>query len=249
MAAVLPLRLAADANPACPAPATAADGPRAPRLAATRPSAHVRRWSFDRSLGVGAGVEPATDAFRARCSSTELANDGGEPGVEPGPLRAEPMHHHSVASGKAACAAPTDESGCRTPAGFTNPWPFSVCLRRQTLERLERFGSGAIPSAGARPATRARRRGCAGLRAGNPRSGSAHTAGTRAELRTHRQRVAPEGLIDGSGGWIRTNVPASKPGVEATRLRRVSWVNVDSDVGSRRQKQPLRRQQRLKQPR
>ena len=38
--------------------------------------------------------------------------------------------------------------------------------------------SGAIPSAGVRPAIHARRRGCAGPRAESPRSGSAHTAGT-----------------------------------------------------------------------
>jgi len=63
--------------------------------------------------------------------------------------------------------------GSRTPA--CERLPFTTDSSAPKL-----VSSGAIPSAGARPATRARRRGCACLRAESPRSGSAHTAGTRA---------------------------------------------------------------------
>jgi len=47
-------------------------------------------------------------------------------------------------------------------------------------EASEPFSSGAILSAGAQPAIRARRHGCSGLPAERPRNGSARTAGTPA---------------------------------------------------------------------
>src|SRR5436190_9506884 len=86
----------------------------------SRPSAHVRRWSFDRSW-VGAGVEPATDALRARCSTTELANNGGEAGSRTQALAGQPMHHRSVASGKAACAAVTGRARPPHTGGVHEP--------------------------------------------------------------------------------------------------------------------------------
>ena len=74
----------------------------------------------------------------------------------------------------------TDPDAARRRGGLApEPRPVSVRLPQQTRERPS-VSSGAIPSAGARPATRARRRGCAGPRAGSPRTGSARTAGRRA---------------------------------------------------------------------
>ena len=68
------------------------------------------------------------------------------------------------------------------PAGFTNPWPVSV---RSTTDSVapELFSSGAIPSAAARPAIRARRPGWGGLRAESSRSGWARRAGRPAACR------------------------------------------------------------------
>jgi hypothetical protein len=77
----------------------------------------------------------------------------------------------------------------RHQQAFARAPPTGGVHEPQACERLpsttdswapEPLSSGAIPSAGARPATRARRRGCAGLRAESPRSGSARTAGTPA---------------------------------------------------------------------
>lgn len=112
---------------------------------------------------------------------TELSS-GDHPGIEPGTLRCDPsMARISTGSGDAAWAAST---GLRPNAahrrGSRTQGPVSVRLSRQMRGRLGFVSSGAIPSAGARPAIRARRRGCAGLRAESPRNGSARTAGTAA---------------------------------------------------------------------
>ncbi len=165
-------------------PACSAHG-RAPLMharAITRIALGARSAVVLRPFLDGAGVEPATDDCSGRCS-TRLSY----PVVviresNPAPCGATVDDRLSAAFGDAAWAAPTDGSGCRTPAG-------RACARTPACERSPlsadswapgSFSPGAIPSAGARPATRARRRGCDGLRAGNPRSGSARTAGTPA---------------------------------------------------------------------
>jgi hypothetical protein len=93
----------------------------------------------------------------------------------------QPMHHlASVDSSGAAWAAPTGFARAPPTGGVHEP---QACMRLPSTTDSwapEPLSSGAIPSAGARQATRARRRGCAGLRAESPRSGSARTAGTPA---------------------------------------------------------------------
>lgn len=102
------------------------------------------------------------------------------PGVEPESPRGHPLHRRlSRFPRRGMCRHDERLLGGGTPVG-TDPL---TCERsRSTTDswRLGFFSSGAIPSAGARPATRARRRGCAGLRAESPRSGSARTADKRA---------------------------------------------------------------------
>lgn len=135
--------------------------------------------SWIRSPVLGAGVEPATDDLSGRCSTRLSYPVVVMPGVEPGPLR-DPSSSPGICRFRQRGMDGTDglKPGCRPPAGFTNPWPVSVCLPRQILRAPEPFSSDAILLAGARPAIRVRRHGCAGLRAENPRNGSARTAGT-----------------------------------------------------------------------
>jgi hypothetical protein len=130
----------------------------------------------------GAGVEPATDDLSGRCSTRLSYPVVVIQESNPAPCGATVDDRLSAVFSDAACATPTDGSGCRTPVG-------RACTRTPTCERSppsadslapEPFSSGATPSADVRPATRARRRGCAGLRAESPRSGSARTAGTPA---------------------------------------------------------------------
>jgi hypothetical protein len=61
---------------------------------------------------------PRLTTYRVVALPTELSS-GGHPGVEPGTLRCKPLMTASTDSSGAACAAPTDESGCGTPAGRT----------------------------------------------------------------------------------------------------------------------------------
>lgn len=171
-----------------------ADGRRVSSASAgTRPASarFTRRsrsaWSFDRFFTDGLsgrrweGFEPSTGFFRS--CSTQLSYTTVEAIRESNPASCDAIHSMAVSAAfsGAACATPTDESGCRTPAwqACAEPRPVSVRLLQQTLWHPS-ISSGAIPWAGAWPATRARRHGCAGLRAESPRSGSARTAGTPA---------------------------------------------------------------------
>ena len=125
------------------------------------------------------GFEPSTDSLRS--CSTRLSYTTVEVIRDSNP---------------AACAATFDDrfrcfrrrGMCGTHGRIRVPYTGGV-HEPLTCERSpftadsgapEPFSSGAIPLAGARPATRARRRGCAGLQAESPRSGSARTAGTPA---------------------------------------------------------------------
>lgn len=137
--------------------------------------------SWIRSPVLGAGVEPATDDLSGRCSTRLSHPVEVMPGVEPRPFRANQCitWHPSI---------PAARHG-RHRQAFARAPPTGGVHEPQTCERLpsttdslapEPFSSGAMPSAAVRPATRERRRGCAGLRAGSPRSGSARTVGTPA---------------------------------------------------------------------
>jgi len=83
--------------------------------------------------------------------------------------------------------------------GGREPEPLA-CERSPSAEDVvapQPFSSGAILSAGARPATRGRPRGSCGPRGGSPRSGSARTAGTAAACALPRACGRPCGRCTG----------------------------------------------------
>jgi hypothetical protein len=111
---------------------------------------------------------------------TELTKSGGMPGIEPGgrpiliPVPSLPARRH--------VRRRRPEPGTSRRRGSRTPTCERIAFHESSVAR--RTGTGlsatANASAGARPAIHARRRGCVGLPAGKPRTGSAHTAGTRA---------------------------------------------------------------------
>jgi len=113
-------------------------GGEAPRARRTGGHRCRGRWSCDRLLLLGAGVEPATDDLSGRCSTRLSYPVEAIPESNRALLLCEP----SMAGlrrfwGDAAWTAPTGtKPGCRPPAGFTNPWPVSVAFSRQMRGRL-----------------------------------------------------------------------------------------------------------------
>jgi hypothetical protein len=103
-----------------------------------------------------------------------------------------------------------------------------------------RLSSGAILSAGARPASRARRPGWAGLRAGRPRSGSARTAGTPAACPLPPACGRPCGRCTRAGGDQVHPGPAATPRLRhdvvarQLRVRRKRWPQYAQVIRSRR---------------
>lgn len=194
-------RLAVAAWPRLPVARAAAADARSGALA-SGPSVHVRRGLATGFRWLGAGVEPATDDGSGRCSTrlsypVEAIQEcspfglGLRPAAAPRPtLRVERTWHPVVRSidgpgihrFQRRGMAGTDRLGARVPSTGGVHEPLACERSPWSADSVAHglFSSGAILLAGARPATRARRRGWAGLRAERPRSCSAHTAGTPA---------------------------------------------------------------------
>ncbi len=161
-------------SPACPA------CKRLPLMQRSAGASAARSaWSFDRFGWSGIRTRDRR-RFRSLLYPTELSS-GGHPGIEPGTSRCEPsVTGYPLLPCDAAWSAPTARGRVPPTGGVHEPL---ACERSPLTADAWAPGfvsPGAILSAGARPATRARRHGCACLRAERPRSGSARTAGTAA---------------------------------------------------------------------